>query len=150
MSFPTSSAVTMIYNAQLSIMGGTVWVTVMTVLSSIRELVLMPVSGLTSGAQPVLSYNYGAKRYDRVREAIRITTLFTFAYTLLVWALLMFLPDVFIRLFNEEAAVLENGRMGMRLFFCLTMFFSLQMAGQFLRRHCARRIGCDGNKGICG
>jgi len=126
----TSSAVTMIYNAQLSAMGGTVWVTVMTVLSSVRELMLMPVSGFTSGAQPVLSYNYGAERSDRVREAIRITTAFTFVYTLVVWALLMGLPEVFIRLFNGDPLVLENGRLGMRLFFCLTMFFSLQMSGQ--------------------
>ena len=126
----TNSAVTMIYNAELAAMGGTVWVTTMTVVSSVREIMMMPMHGFTSGAQPVLGFNYGARRNDRVREGIRILTWISLAYQMAIWALLMLFPGVFIRLFNNDPELLELGSMGIRLFFCLTMFFALQTVGQ--------------------
>jgi len=126
----TNSAVSMIYNAQLAAIGGTMWVTAMTVVSSIREIVMMPVSGFTSGAQPVMGFNYGARRYDRVKQGIRTVTIGCFLYQTLVWLLMMTFPEAFIRLFNSDPALLEYGSVGVRLFFCMTMLFGLQICGQ--------------------
>lgn len=126
----TNSAVTMVYNAELSRLGGTIWVTVMTVLSSVREILNIPLQGFINGVQPVLSYNYGAKSYRRVREGIRIMTWIGLGYQVLVFAATMLFPQAFIRLFNSDEALLVHGATGMRLFFLLCPFFALQSAGQ--------------------
>lgn len=126
----TNSAVTMVYNAELSRMGGTVWVTVMTVLSSVREILNIPLQGFINGVQPVLSYNYGAKQFARVRQAIKIMTLVGIGYQLFVFGATMLFPQWLIRLFNSDPDVLAFGSTGMRLFFLLCPFFALQGAGQ--------------------
>lgn len=126
----TNSAVTMVYNAELSRMGGTIWVTVMTVLSSVREILHIPLQGFINGVQPVLSYNYGAKQYERVRSGIKIMTAIGFGYQCIVFLLTMLCPQIFIKLFNNDSAVLEYGATGMRLFFLLCPFMALQGSGQ--------------------
>lgn len=126
----TNSTVTMVYNAELSHLDGTVWVTVMTVLSSVREILNIPLQGFTSGVQPVLSYNYGARQYDRVRMGIRIMTGIGVGYQMLVFAATMLFPQAFIRLFNSAPRFWKAGATGMQLFFLLCPFFALQCAGQ--------------------
>ena len=66
--------------------GGDLYVGIMTVINSVREIVTLPVSGLTSGSQPILSFNYGAKKYDRVKAAIKFTTLLCLGFLLVIWA----------------------------------------------------------------
>lgn len=126
----TNSAVTMVYNSELSKIGGTVYVTAMTVISSVREVIIMPISGLTSGSQPVLSYNYGAKLYDRVKKGIKLLTISALIYQCFIWGLLMLIPGKFVRVFNGDPDLLNAAADSMRLFFCLTPFFALQMCGQ--------------------
>ena len=69
----------------LQVYGGDLYVGVMTVINSVREVVSMPVQGITNGCQPVLGYNYGAGEYGRVREGIRFTTVLTAGYSLAAW-----------------------------------------------------------------
>lgn len=71
----TNSLVQMVCNATLQNMGGDIYVGVMTIINSIREVAQMPVSGISAGAQPVMGYNYGAGRFDRVKESIHFMTL---------------------------------------------------------------------------
>ena len=90
----------------------------------------MPVSGMSSGAQPVMSFNYGAKEYKRVKSAISFTTIFSIVFTLAAWALLFFFPRFFIHLFNSDPKLLEAGVPAMRLYFFGIFMMALQFAGQ--------------------
>lgn len=126
----TNSAVQMVCNTSLAAWGGDIYVAIMTVLNSVREIITMPVSGLTNGAQPVLGFNYGAKKYARVREGIRFISIIGIVYTLLAWALVFAIPGVFIRLFNSDPQLLEHGIPALRLYFFGFFMMALQFCGQ--------------------
>ncbi len=126
----TNSAVSILYNASLSRLGGDVYVGVMTVINSVREIVHMPLSGLMSGAQPVLGYNYGAREFGRVREGIKIQTLICVLYTLAVSAVVLAVPQLFIRIFSSDQELLQVGVPAVRSYFCAFFMMAFQMAGQ--------------------
>ena len=115
--------------------GGTVlgdlYVSAMTVISSVREIIYQPIQGLTQGAQPVLGYNYGAGRYSRVRQCIRFMTLASLICNVVMWALVMAWPEMWILLFNNDLALQEIGAVTMRIYFCAYFFMSFQSAGQY-------------------
>ena len=126
----TNGLVQIACNTTLQSFGGDLYVGVMTVISSIREVVQMPVSGLTNGSQPVIGYNYGAKAYDRVRQAIRFAAASGIAYTTAIWAVLFFFPHGFITLFSDDTALLEAALPALHLYFFGYFMMSLQFAGQ--------------------
>ena len=128
----TNSLVQVVCNATLLHWGGDLYVGVMTIVNSIREVVVMPVHGLNNGSQPVTSYNFGARRYGRVREAIRFTVISTVAYSTAFWLVAMLLPAPLIHIFNSEPEILAAGVPALRIYFCLFMFMSLQMSSQHL------------------
>lgn len=126
----TNSLVQVVCNATLQHYGGDLYVGVMTIINSIREVFIMPVQGLTNGAQPVEGYNYGARRYQRVRQAIRFTVGVTLVYSALFWAVAMLFPQPLIHIFKSGPDILEAGVPAMRVYFAMFLFMSLQMAGQ--------------------
>ena len=126
----TNSLVQIFCNASLQFYGGDLYVGAMTVIYSIREVVQMPLQGFTQGAQPVLGYNYGAKRYGRVREGIRFVTFVSLAFASFAWLILMLFPGQLIRLFNGEEELLEVGILSLRIHFVLFVFMAFQYAGQ--------------------
>ena len=126
----TNSLVQILCNITLQQTGGDLYVGVMTVINSVREVITMPVSGITNGCQPVLGYNYGAGCYKRVREGIRFTTAVTIAYSVGVWALVMVIPYVFIYIFNSEAELLVAGVPAFRIYFAAFFCMSFQFIGQ--------------------
>lgn len=126
----TNCAVQIVCNGTLKKYGGDVYVGVMTVINSVREILGMPVSGITQGSQPVLGYNYGAREYQRVRKGIAFTTVVGVIYTTAVWLLVMAIPEVFIRLFSDEADMLTYGIGAMKTYFFGFFMMSLQFAGQ--------------------
>ena len=126
----TNSAVQMVCNVTLQTWGGDIYVAIMTVLNSVREIFTMPVQGITSGAQPVLGFNYGAGKHGRVRSGIKFTSLVGIVYTVAAWAVIFAFPGAFIRLFNSDAALLENGIPALRLYFFGFFMMSLQFCGQ--------------------
>lgn len=126
----TNSLVQIVCNATLQTTGGDLYVGVMTVINSVREVLMMPVQGLNNGAQPVLGYNYGAGLYSRVRQGIRFAVGVTVGYSILVWGTAMFLPAWLVRIFNGEEALVAAGVPAMRVYFCMFLFMSLQIAGQ--------------------
>ena len=85
----TNSLVQIAANSTLQLYGGDLYVGIMTVINTIREMTMMPVRGITNSAQPVMGYNYGAKEYRRVRKAISFTSIACIVYTTLVWAIFM-------------------------------------------------------------
>ena len=113
----TNSIVQIVCNRQLQFYGGDLYVGVMTVLNSIREVLTMVVIGTANGAQPVISFNYGAKRYDRVKQGIRFMTIVSIIYTVAAWAITLAFPEYFIRLFNAESDLLKAGVPAMHIYF---------------------------------
>ena len=97
---------------------------------SVREIITMPVTGLTSGAQPVMSFNYGARRHARVKSAIKFTTIVCILFSCFMWALLLAFPRFFIHMFNSEPELLAEGVPAMHLYFFGIFMMSLQFAGQ--------------------
>lgn len=128
----TSSAVQVACNAMLSQHGGDLFVAVMTVINSIREVTYTPVNGVTSAAAPVVSFNYGAQKYKRVRGVIVFTTVVSFSYMVLVWLVLRLFPHVFIQLFNGDPQLLETCTHAMHIYFFGCFMMALQMSAQYV------------------
>lgn len=126
----TNGTVQIMCNATLKNYGGDLYVGVMTVINSVREVIAMPVTGIVQSAQPVLGFNYGAKMYDRVKQAIKFMTLFTAGYTVIAWALINEFPKVFIQIFNRDAALLAAGIPAVRLYFFGYFMMAFQFSGQ--------------------
>lgn len=126
----TNSAVQISCNAMLQTHGGDLYVGVMTVINSIRDMLMMPVSGLSSGSEPFISYNYGAKHYDRVKKGLLVMTISCMIYATLAWIFVESVPAMLIRIFNDEAALVEAGVPSMRIYFAAYLLMSMQMAGQ--------------------
>ena len=126
----TNALVQIVCNATLKIYGGDLYVGIMTVLNSVREILSLPVSGLTSGAQPVLGYNYGAKRFERVCQGIRFMSVIGILYTLLAWLAVIMGPRFLLSVFTEDPAMLEAGVRAIRIYFFGFFFMSFQFSGQ--------------------
>ena len=126
----TNSLVQVLCNATLQAWGGELYVGVMTVINSIREVISMPVQGITNGCQPVLGYNYGAGEYRRVRQGIRFTTALTLSYSLVVWLLVLLFPEFLIRIFNNEPDLIAAGIPAFRIYFATFFCMSFQFIGQ--------------------
>ncbi len=126
----TNSAVQMVCNATLQSYGGDLYVGVMTVISSIREVVQSAIIGISNSAQPIMSYNYGADKPERVKQAIRYTTWLQLACTCAVWAFLSAFPAFFIHIFNEDAALTAAGVPCMHIYFFGFFMMTFQYAGQ--------------------
>ncbi len=126
----TNSLVQVVCNASLQFYGGDLYVGVMTVVAAVREVITMPIIGLTNAAQPVLGYNYGAGEYLRVRGGIRFTTVITLVYSLVVWALTLLVPGLLIRIFSSEAALLSAGVPAFRIYYAAFFMMAFQMSGQ--------------------
>lgn len=126
----TNSLVQIMYNASLQQYGGDLYVGVMTVINSVREVVSMPVQGLTNSAQPVMGYNYGAKEYGRVKKAIAFTSVSCIVYTTVIWMLVNGFPEFFIRIFNQDADLVAAGVPAMKIYYFGFFLMSLQFSGQ--------------------
>lgn len=126
----TNSIVQIVCNATLSFYGGDIYVGIMTIINSVREMIFMPVTGVTHASQPVMGYNYGAKLYSRVKESINFMSVITVAYTFIIWMVLFFFPETFISIFNDEAEVLRLGIPAFHTYFFGFFFMAFQVCGQ--------------------
>ena len=126
----TNSLVQVLCNATLKIYGGDLYVGVMTVINSIREVISMPIQGITQGCQPVLSFNYGAGRPERVRQGVRFTAAVTMVYSIVVWVVTLAVPGFLIRIFNDDPLLLADGVPAFRIYFATFAFMSFQFIGQ--------------------
>ena len=126
----TNSSVQIMYNASLQHYGGDLYVGIMTVINSVREIISMPVNGLTNSAQPVMGFNYGAGEYKRVKRAIVFISVVSIAYTKVMWLFVHGFPEFFIRIFNQDADLVREGIPAMRIYYFGFFMMSLQFAGQ--------------------
>jgi len=126
----TNSLVQIVCNNQLQAYGGDLYVGIMTILGSVREMVSLPVMGISHGAQPVMGFNYGAKEYDRVRQCIRFTAVLGTVYTLVAWAVVMLIPRQLIGIFSSEPETVAIGAQMLNIYFFGFFFMAFQFAGQ--------------------
>ena len=126
----TNCLVQVVCNATLQIYGGDLYIGIMTVLNSVREVLSLPVSGIAGGAQPVLGYNYGAKKYDRVKKGIRFSSFIGISYTALAWLIVILFPQYIIKAFTSDTEILGSGISAMHLYFFGFVFMSFQFSGQ--------------------
>lgn len=126
----TESAINICFNASLSKYGGDIAVGAMTILSSIMTLQMMPVQGLAQGAQPIMSFNYGAGKVDRVKKANKLLLICCFSYTMIFWACVQLFPGFFVKIFNNSPELLETTAWALRIYMATSGLFGIQMAVQ--------------------
>ena len=126
----TNCLVQVTCNATLQTFGGDLYVGIMTVTNSVREIFSLPVMGITSGAQPVISYNYGAKQFDRVRTGIRFNTFIGTGYTMVAWLLVVIFPGFWFGIFSDDISMLAPGIEAMKIYFFGFVFMAFQFSGQ--------------------
>ena len=126
----TNSVVQVACNSVLAAYGGDLYVGVMTVINSIREMATMPVQGISGGAEPVLGFNYGAGKQGRVRQGIAFLSLASVVYSALVWLMIRLIPGALIRVFNSDPALIAAGTPALHLYFAAFFMMALQFAGQ--------------------
>ena len=126
----TESAIAVCFNTSLFKYGGDMAVGAMTVLVSVMQFSMLPMMGLTQGAQPIISYNYGAHNADRVSRTFRLLVTSSLVYSASLWALCMTLPQALVYIFVDDAALAAYTQWCLRLYMCGSVFFGAQIACQ--------------------
>ena len=126
----TTCLVQVACNTTLQTFGGDLYIGIMTVTNSVRVIFMLPVMGIVTGAQPVVSFNYGARKFERVRSGIRFNTLIGTVYTLVAWLLVILFPSFWFGIFSDDVQMAELGIEAMKVYFFGFVFMSLQFAGQ--------------------
>lgn len=117
-------------NNQLLKYGGDLAVGAMAIISSIMQVILMPLTGLTQGAQPILSYNFGANQMDRVKKTFKLLFTICLSYSAIMVLLIMIFPEAFVSIFNNKPELVEITSWAMRIYFVGMCLFGAQMACQ--------------------
>lgn len=126
----SESIISVCYNSSLLKYGGDVAVGAMTILTSVMQFALLPLTGLSQGAQPITSYNYGARNTDRVRQSFRLLLRACLIYSMMLWAFVMLCPRVFAGLFTTDAALLAFTSRALRIYCGGLGLFGIQIACQ--------------------
>ena len=137
----TNALVQILCNVMLRQYGGDLYVGIMTVINSVREILSLPTSSISQGAQPVISFNYGARKYSRIKESIRFMTWTILVYTCAAWLLVLLMPDKLMGIFTTDTQMVELGTHSLKLYFFGFVFMAFQMAGQstFTALKCSKR-----------
>ena len=147
----TESLLSMSFTSSLAKYGGDLAVGAMTIINSCSHLVTMPLSGISQGAQPIISYNYGAGLTERVKKTFRLQLIICLSYAVLFWAMLMICPTVFASIFNNDPALVEYTGWAIRIYMagifalgaqlvCQQSFMALGQAKVSLLLACLRKV----------
>ncbi|MEG2871378.1 MAG: MATE family efflux transporter, partial [Clostridium sp.] len=126
----TESALFICFNTSLLKYGGNIAVGAMTILSSVMQFCMLPIQGQTQGAQPIMSFNYGAGNIDRVKKTFHLLLKCSMAYSTLLWALCMFIPHLFITIFTGDAELAVYTEWAIRIYMASSLLFGIQIACQ--------------------
>lgn len=126
----TNSLVTICCNNVLAVTGGDIYISVMTIVSSVRQLVDTPIHAINEGSSPVISYNYGAGKPTRIRKAIAVLSIMTLAYTAVMWSIIIFAPGALISIFSSDSSLLSDAIVALKQYFAAFIFMDLQYIGQ--------------------
>ncbi|MDD5944783.1 MAG: MATE family efflux transporter [Clostridia bacterium] len=126
----TESILNICFNSSLLKYGGDVAVGAMTILSTVMQFSMLPLQGLTQGAQPITSYNYGAGNAERVKQSFFLLLKACLIYSMALWILIQLFPTRFVMLFNSEPQLVEYASWAMRIYFAVSGIFGIQIACQ--------------------
>ena len=126
----SESIISVCFNSSLLRYGGDVAVGAMTILSSVMQFAMLPLQGIAQGAQPISSYNYGARNTDRVRQTFRLLLRVCLAYSMVLWAGIMLFPRGFAGIFTPDAELLDFTARALRIYCAMLFLFGIQIACQ--------------------
>ena len=126
----TNSLVSICCNNILSDVGGDIYISVMTIVSSVRQLVETPIYAMNEGTSPILSYNYGACRPARVRKAMAVMSTMILGYTAVMWSIIILFPNVLIGIFSSDAALMQDAVPALKQYFAAFICMDFQYIGQ--------------------
>ena len=126
----TESVLVLCFNSSLLAYGGDLAVGAMTILSSVMQFAMLPLQGMTQGGQPIISYNYGAGKLDRVKSAFKLQLMACFIYTLALWLLAMFVPSLFAMIFTSDPDLVEITSWALRIYLFAIPMMGIQVACQ--------------------
>lgn len=126
----TNSLVSICCNNILSDVGGDIYISVMTIVSSVRQLVETPIYAMNEGTSPILSYNYGACRPARVRKAMAVMSTMILGYTAVMWSIIILLPNALIEIFSSDAALMQDAVPALKQYFAAFICMDFQYIGQ--------------------
>lgn len=126
----TESLINIVLNSGLQKYGGDLYVGSMTIMMSIMQLLVIPIQGLTQGVQPIISYNYGAKQYDRVKKTFKILIAASFTATTIGCLTIVLFPDIFVGIFTKKEELAQLTSQMIRIYMAGMWAFGLQMACQ--------------------
>ncbi len=126
----SESIVNVCFNSSLLRYGGDIAVGAMTILTSVMQFAMLPLQGIAQGAQPVSSFNYGAKNADRVKKTFRLLLITCLTYSTLLWAAVQLVPQVFVSIFTSDAGLVEFTAPVLRIYLGGLFLFGIQIACQ--------------------
>lgn len=126
----TESVLAVSFNTSLLKYGGDLAVGSMTILNSVNQFCMMPLNGLSQGAQPIVSYNYGAKNVDRVQKAFKLLLKVCVIYSVALWSISMFLPKVFVLIFTSDSELIKYTMWAIKIYMAGSCLFGIQIACQ--------------------
>ena len=126
----SESVISVCFNASLLSYGGDIAVGAMTILTSVMQFAMLPPQGIAQGAQPILSYNYGAKNKERVKQAYRILLKICLLYSVLIWGAVMLFPKAFVSIFTPDEVLISFASAALRIYFSGMLLFGIQIACQ--------------------
>jgi len=126
----SESMISVCFNSSLLRYGGDVAVGAMTILSSVMQFAMLPLQGIAQGAQPISSYNYGARNADRVRQTFRLLLRVCLVYSMVLWAGIMLFPRGFAGIFTPDTELLDFTARALRIYCAMLFLFGIQIACQ--------------------
>ena len=126
----SESIVTVCFNSSLLRYGGDIAVGAMTILTSVMQFAMLPLQGLGQGAQPIMSYNYGARNAERVKSAFFLLLKASLGYSVLLWLLVMLFPQIFAGMFTSDAVLLDYTKTALRIYMAVMFMFGIQISCQ--------------------
>ena len=126
----TESLLFVCLNSSLQKYGGDIAVGAMTILSSVMQFAMMPIQGLTQGAQPIISYNFGARKIDRVSKAFQLLLIYALVFSGVIWLAVMLAPQLFAGLFTNDQALIDYAAGALRVYFAMGIVLGAQIACQ--------------------
>lgn len=126
----TESVLNICFNTSLLKYGGDVAVGAMTILSSVMQMSMLPIQGLTQGAQPIIGFNYGAKKMDRVKKTFRLLLVSCVAFTAVIWLICMIIPQAFILIFTDQAELIAFTKWAIRIYMAVSVIFGVRISCQ--------------------
>ncbi|MBM6860562.1 MATE family efflux transporter [Clostridium saudiense] len=126
----TESLITVCFNSSLLKYGGDIAVGAMTILTSVMQFSMLPLTGLTQGGQPIISYNFGAKNAERVKKAFKLLLISCLTYSTILWAAAIIYPQLFVLIFNNDPELVDFASRALRIYMAVSCIFGIQIACQ--------------------